>query len=113
VEQIYFIFLTLYIIMPKRHKKGGGFLDTLSNWGNSVSQSASSLWNKTKNTYSSTPSYTPSYTSSTSTYMGGKSRRRHRRGKRGGSFKDNISLTNLAAHAGLYKGGRSRRRRRY
>ena len=60
----------------RRHLKGG-FLDSLgqtfSNWGTSISQGASSVWNKTKkatgidntSSYSSSSSsYTPSTTSS-------------------------------------------------
>lgn len=80
--------------MPKKHNSHrrlkGGFLDSLgqtfSNWGSSISQGASSAWEKTKNassnmmtstsptpsTYTappSTPSTTTSYTPSTpSTY---------------------------------------------
>jgi hypothetical protein len=56
----------------RRHLKGGdsSFGETFSNLGNSISQGASSMWNKTKkivgldNTPSSTSSYTPSSTSS-------------------------------------------------
>ena len=59
----------------RRHLKGG-FLESLgqtfSNWGTSISQGASSVWNKTKkatgmdntSSYSSSSSYTPSTTSS-------------------------------------------------
>jgi hypothetical protein len=57
----------------RRHLKGG-FLDSLgqtfSNWGSSISQGASSVWNKTKkatgmdNTSSYSSSYTPSTPSS-------------------------------------------------
>jgi hypothetical protein len=59
----------------RRHLKGG-FLESLgqtfSNWGSSISQGASSVWNKTKkatgmdntSSYSSSSSYTPSTTSS-------------------------------------------------
>ena len=82
----------------RRHLKGG-FLDSLgqtfSNWGNSMSQGASSLWNKTKkasgidgNSSSYTPSssyssstsssYTPS-TTTTSSYSYGGRRRKTRR----------------------------------
>lgn len=64
--------------MPKRNRHRsrtmkGGFLDdfsnTLSGWGSSISQGASSMWQKTKSTLSGTPSSsyippppTPSYT---------------------------------------------------
>ena len=57
----------------RRHLKGG-FLDSLgqtfSNWGSSISQGASSVWNKTKKATGITPSYSSSsYTpSTTSTY---------------------------------------------
>ena len=128
--------------MPRRHRHRrrtmkGGFLDnlssTLSGWGSSLSQGASSIWEKTKNATSnltgSTPSYgsssynTPSYTSapmSSSTYGGKHSRRR--RHMRGG-FKDNTPTTGLALHAapisGIstakahnWVGGRTRRRGR-
>ena len=94
--------------MPRRHKHRrrtmkGGFLDDLSNtlsgWGSSLSQGASSMWEKTKNTTSSltgsTPSYgtssynTPSYTNApmTTSTFGGKHSRRIRRMR--GGFKDN------------------------
>lgn len=64
--------------MPKkyhsRRRLKGGFLDSLgqtfSNWGNSISEGASTAWNKTKNAtsslISSTPSTTTSYAPSTS-----------------------------------------------
>ena len=121
--------------MPRRHRHRrtmkGGFLDTLSNWGSSLTQGATSLWDKTKNAASSatsslsgsTTSYTPTTTTTTqpmttSTY-GGKSRRRR---MRGGTFKDNTPTTGLAAHAASFSGdtaqphnlvgGRTRRRGR-
>jgi hypothetical protein len=128
--------------MPKRHGHRrrtlkGGFLDDLSNtlsgWGSSFSQGASSMWEKTKNTTSSltgsTPSYgtstynTPSYTSApiTNSTIGGKHSRR-RRLMRGG-FKDNTPTTGVASHAAPisgvstanahnWVGGRTRRRGR-
>lgn len=115
--------------MPRKHRHRrrtmkGGFLDnlssTLSGWGSSISQGASSMWEKTKNAtssltsstpsttspnYSSTSSYnTPSYTSApmTSSTYGGK-RSRRRRHMRGG-FKDNTPETGLAAHAAPISG---------
>lgn len=125
--------------MPRRHRHRhrtmkGGFLDTLSNWGSSLSQSASDLWQKTKNATSgatssltgSTTTSTPTYSSptsntgytqpmATSTY-GGKSRRRRMRG----GFKDNTGSSTLAANAAPFSGvtakahnivgGRTRRR---
>jgi hypothetical protein len=93
----------------------GGFLDDLSNtlsgWGSSLSQGASSMWEKTKNATSSLTGSTPStgYTSnsyqqapmSTSTYGGRRSRRR--RHMRGG-FKDNTPTTGIAANAASFSG---------
>ena len=122
--------------MPRRHRyrrtMKGGFLDTLTNWGSSLTQGASSLWEKTKQATSSatsslsssTPSYTstPSYNAptqpmTTSSY-GGKTRRRRMRG----GFKDNTPSTGLAAHAASFSGetakphnlvgGRTRRHKR-
>jgi len=120
--------------MPRRHRHRktmkGGFLEDISNalsgWGSSISQSATSMWDKTKNAASSatsslsgsTTSYTPTTTQpmTTSTY-GGKSRRRRMRG----GFKANTP-TGLAAHAASFSGqtaqphnwvgGRTRRRGR-
>lgn len=112
--------------MPRRHRHRhrtmrGGFLDTLSNWGSSLSQSASNLWEKTKSATSSAtseltgtsstsvPSYSSTNTSytqpmTTSTY-GGKSRRRRR--MRGG-FKDNTGSSTLAANAAPFSGETAR-----
>ena len=119
--------------MPKKYyKRGlkGGFLnswgETFSNWGNSLSQGASSMWNKTKKatgmngttTISSSSSPAPYQYSSpvpppvstpppissgyqTPSSYGGKRRRKMR--MRGG-FKDNVSLTNLASHASPFAG---------
>lgn len=107
--------------MPRRHRKTktmkGGFLDSLSSWGTSLTQSASNLWNKTKssltgtNTY--TGSYTPSYSSTSSTPVsttpvqpmttstyGGKTRRR----QISGGFKDNTPQTGLAVNAASFSG---------
>jgi len=120
--------------MPRRHRKTmkGGFLDTLSNWGSSLTQGASSFWEKTKQATSSatsgltgsTLSYTPTSTQPiptqpmTSSTYGGKTRRRRMRG----GFKDNTPTTGLAAHAASFSGetaqphnwigGRTRRRGR-
>ena len=100
--------------MPRRHRKmKGGFLDslqsTLSSFGSTLSQGASSAWDKTKSASSSaynyvmetdkpTNSYMPTLSSSnTSSYtMGG--RKRTRKHMRGG-FKDNTPTSGLAAHA--------------
>ena len=116
--------------MPRKHRNRrtmkGGFWDTLSGWGSSISTGASSLWDKTKNATSSataslTGSPTPSTTTqpmTTSTYGGRRTRRRRMRG----GFRDNMSTTNLASHAAPFSGstaqphnwvgGRTRRRGR-
>lgn len=121
--------------MPRRHRhrhrtmRGGGFWDTLSSWGSSVSQGASSMWEKTKNATSSLTGSTPSTTYSNTSYQapmttstyGGKRSRRRGRHMRGG-FKDNTPTTGIAAHAAPFSGptaepqtivgGRTRRRGR-
>ena len=65
--------------MPKRSRTmRGGFFESLSNWGNSMSQGASDLWNKTKksttNTYNSSMNSGSTYGSPTKMY-GGRSRK--------------------------------------
>jgi hypothetical protein len=113
--------------MPRRHKNRhrtmkGGFLDnitsTLSGWGSSVSQGATSWWQKTKDatsnlTGTSTPTTTPTTSTpittstpttptqpmTTSTYGG-----RTRRHRMKGGFKDNTSTTGLAVHAAPFSG---------
>lgn len=121
--------------MPKRHRSRhrtmkGGFLETLSEWGSSISQGASDLWKKTKDTTtssmttssSSNPTYqTPTYqtptTSTTTMGYGGRRRRTKRRRMRGG-FEDNTPVTGLSANAASFSGpsahvgGRTRRRHR-
>ena len=129
--------------MPKRHRSRsrtmkGGFLDdfsnTLSGWGSSLSQGASSMWQKTKSTLTGSPSssytptsssYTPSSTSSPSSYnpsyqpqmntstYGGKYSRR-RRHKRGGGLAHNASPVSgiQTAKPHNWVGGRTRRRTR-
>jgi hypothetical protein len=122
----------------RRHLKGGFFESlgqTFSNLGTSISQGASSVWNKTKkatgmdntSSYSSSSSYTPStsstYTPSTSstaptnstssTYSYGgkrvrKSTRKIKRAKtmkRGGNFSANTPIDTLASRAGDYSRG--------
>jgi hypothetical protein len=129
--------------MPKKHHKRrdlkGGFLglgslgQTFSNFGNSISQGASSIWDKTKkmtgvgnssststytpSTYtpSSTPS-TPSTPSTTSYSYGGKRirkgskksktlrRSRTRTMKRGGNFSPNVPINSLASRAASFTG---------
>lgn len=118
--------------MPKRHRQRnrtmrGGFLDTLSNWGSSLSQGASNLWDKTKNATSSATSSLTESTPTTSTYpttttnnnsqpmttsnndnsqpmttstYGGKSRKRKMRG----GFRDNTPTTGLASNAASFSG---------
>jgi len=120
--------------MPKhRHRrrtmKGGGIFDTLSNWGSSLNQGASSLWEKTKQATSSatagltgsTSTPTPVVTSTTqpmtTSTFGGRTRRRRMRG----GYKDNTPTTGLAANAAPFSGptaqphnwvgGKTRRRR--
>lgn len=124
--------------MPKiyrhRHKRrtlrGGELMDTSGqDWFSSITQGATNLWQKTKDstssllsgTTTSSPvvSTTQSYNQpmTTSTY-GGKTKRRHMRG----GFTDNIALTGLAAHAAPFSGktaephnlvgGKTKRRRR-
>lgn len=98
----------------RRRTMKGGFLEnvsnTLSNWGTSVSQSATDLWQKTKQatsniTGSTSTSYTPTQTTTytppvtTSTY-GGKTKRRRMRG----GFTDNTPTTGLATHAAPFSG---------
>jgi hypothetical protein len=94
----------------------GGFLsdvsNTLSNWGTSISQGATNLWNKTKETTTNltTPTYTtpttpttPTYTSqpmSSATYGGKKTKTKKYRKMRGG-FKD---MNGVASHAASFSG---------
>jgi hypothetical protein len=78
----------------RKTMKGGGFLETLSNLGNSISQGATTLWEKTKN-------YTSSITTRSSNYTGG--RRTRRRRMRGG-FEDNTPTTGLASNAAQFSG---------
>ena len=99
--------------MPRRHRHKtmkGGFLEdisnTLSGWGSSLSEGASSMWSKTKNATSGLTNSTASTSSyqapmSTSTYGGRHTRRR--RHMRGG-YKDNTPTTGLAAHAASFSG---------
>ncbi len=122
----------------KRRNLKGGFLDSLgqtfSNLGTSISQGASTVWNKTKkatgldNTTSTTSTYTPtsssssSYapptaptaptapTSSTYSYGGKRMRRgtrkikRSRTMKRGGNFSANTPIDSLASRGSPFPG---------
>jgi hypothetical protein len=125
--------------MPRRHRKmrKGGFLgfgesssnsneynssnsgsgsgifgsvgSTLSGWGTSISDTASSAWNKTKNAtsgaYNSATGTTPSttYPSTTSTFGGKRKRSR----KMHGGFSDNTPTTGLAYYAAPISGIKS------
>jgi len=112
--------------MSRKHKKlGGGFFnsigETLNNLKTSITQTTQNLINKTKQSLSSNQSsYQPTNQSSYQptnqppnnygpmNYGGNKTKRRHRnrnrKHKRGGSFRDNVSLTNLASHAAPFSG---------
>ena len=118
--------------MPRRNRHKtmkGGFLEdisnTLSGWGSSLSEGASSVWQKTKDatsnitgTTSSSSTYMPTsmYTSttptptptpmSTSTYGGKRYRklRQTKRRKMRGGFEDNTPTTGLAVHAAPFSG---------
>lgn len=114
----------------RKCKRGGGISDTLSSWGNSLSQSASSLWQKTKSGVSSLGNSATGSTGSTgitsSTMTGG--RRRHRRHRRhgrsmrmrkrkthrrkffglfGGDFMPNISASGVAKDAADFMGAKT------
>jgi hypothetical protein len=99
----------------RRTSKGGGLFDTLNNWGSSLTQGASGLWEKTKQATSSatagltgsTSTSTPIFPSTTTTTQpmttstfGGKTRRRRMKG----GYKDNTPTTGLAAHAAPFSG---------
>jgi|LauGreDrversion2_2_1035103.scaffolds.fasta_scaffold11584_2 hypothetical protein len=101
--------------MPSRKRTmKGGFLDevanTASNGWNSLTQTASDVWSKTKEALSPTPStsYVPSYTPapapSYKNYGGkkakGKGTKKHMRG----GFKDNVSHSTLAHNASSISG---------
>ena len=119
--------------MPRRHRKmrKGGFLgigessstdysssdsgsgsgmfgsvgSTLSGWGSSISDTASSAWNKTKSATSGAyDSATGTTTPSTTSTLGGK---RKRSRKMRGGFSDNTPTTGLAAHASPISGVKS------
>lgn len=111
--------------MPRKNKKSGGgngIVDTLgqtfSNLTTSISKGVKNAWSKLSNSPQNTPyQYQPTTQSNTyqsqpppyqpTTNFGGtktKRRNRHRKNKRGGSFKDNMSLTNLASHAAPFSG---------
>jgi hypothetical protein len=90
--------------MPKRYRKmKGGFLDsvgdTLSSWGNSISEGTTTAWNKTKSASNDAYNYVTG-TSSTS-YTGGRRTRRHQRG----GYMNNTNLPLNPAHFKHMKGG--------
>lgn len=105
--------------MPRRTRKymRGGFMESLSNAWQSISQGTSDLYEKSKQTasniyssvtQSSTQPTTTSYMPmSTSSYGGRRKRKMSKRKMRGGTIRDNISLNNLAAHASPIEGIRS------
>ena len=95
--------------MPRhrRRKMNGGF--DLSEWGSSISSSATGLWQKTKDATAGLTGSTDTSTSSTFTpapttsvqpmVTGGKTKRRRMRG----GFKD-YTPTGLASHAASFSG---------
>lgn len=91
----------------KHRKMRGGFFNTLSSIGTSLSQGASDLWNRTKRAIPSTStSYTsyppPPQPSTTATY-GGKTRRNRR--KIGGSIiQANSPTIGIASTAASFSG---------
>lgn len=92
--------------MPKRYRKmKGGFLDsvgnTLSSWGNSISQDASIAWNKTKN--ATTSAYNSMTGTPSTSYFGGRRTRRHMKG----GYTNNTNLALNAAQFKNMKGGYS------
>jgi hypothetical protein len=107
--------------MQRRNRRmRGGFLDslgtTLSNFGSSISQSASSAYNKTKNAVTGEPSYSAPVMPT----VGGRTRKY----KRGGSYSASKSVTGLAANSATVSnvktaqphtmvGGKSKRHRKH
>jgi hypothetical protein len=84
----------------------GSIGDTLSGFGTSLSEGATTALNKTKNAYNSATSSTPTYPPTTTypstpppTTFGGKNKRRKRSRKMYGGYSDNIAITGLAARA--------------
>ena len=86
----------------------GSIGDTLSGFGTSLSEGATTALNKTKNAYNSatgstsSSSYVPALPSTppaTTTSFGGKNKRRKRSRKMSGGYSDNIAVTGLAARA--------------
>jgi len=111
--------------MPRKHKKlrgGEGIVNSLgqtfSNLGSSISRGVKDAWGKLSNSNQNTTSYPPyqpqqtnySYQPQPTTPYyptGGKKTKRrnsNRKYKRGGSYRDNTSLTNLASNAAPFSG---------
>lgn len=111
-----------------RSRRGGGIMDSFSQWTSSFSTGASDLWNKTKqstaSSYGSLMGSTPTAsTTTTSTYVppaatytqGGKRRRTHKRRMRGGNgyFMAAAPVTGIkTAQPQAWVGGRRTRRAR-
>ena len=95
--------------VPRTYDSSSNILDslgsTLSGWGTSIKDSASSAFNKTQNAYNSgtgSPSYTAPRQPYTQPYIqrvGGKNKGKKRSRKMRGGYGDNIALTGLAASA--------------
>ena len=84
----------------------GSIGSTLSGWGTSLSDTASTALNKTKNAFNSdsgSPSYaqpaTPAPTTPYTPSFGGKNKSKKRSRKMRGGYRDNIADTGLAATA--------------
>jgi len=112
--------------MPRKHKKlrgGEGIVNSLgqtfSNLGSSISRGVKDAWGKLSNSNQNTSAYQyqpqqtnysyQSQPTNTTPYYptgGKKTRRRHSniKYKRGGSYMDNNSLTNLASNASPFSG---------
>ena len=97
----------------KRKTMKGGFFESLSNLGNSISQGTSDLWKKTSqgtsDLWEKTKNFTSNITSSnsqpttSSVSMGYGGRRTRRRRMRGG-FVNNTPLTGVAKNASSFSG---------
>lgn len=83
------------------------FTNTLSGWGNSISQGFSDLWQKTKevtsnvtNTNDSTSSPSNSSSNYTANYGGKKTKKRHMKG----GYVSYSPKNNIASHASSFSG---------
>jgi len=111
--------------MPRRHRKmKGGFLDslgtTLSGWGSSISQGASTAYSKTKTAVTGSSDSVIAPVTTVTPTVGGRTRKQ----KRGGSYSASKSVTGLAANAATVSnvktaqphnivGGKSRKHRKH